>query len=174
MPNPVGRPLLFKTAEELDIKINAYFESCFVDDWEERTLRDENGVPVLDEISDYKVEYLKIKKCIKPPTITGLAVFLDTNRRTLLDYTERDEFVPSLEKAKSFCEDYVNTMSLKGDLNPLMSKMNLTNNYKWSDEKSIKHSGSLIIDPELKKKSDEAIDLFLNKGNGSTVDQRNS
>ena len=57
--NPVGRPLLFKSVEELEDKIQNYFNYC-----------DEKN---------------------KPYTITGLAVFLDTDRITLIRYQEKEQ-----------------------------------------------------------------------------------
>jgi len=67
----VGRPLKYKTTEELDSAINAYFDNTPKEEW----------------------------------TWTGLALYLDTNRQTLLNYEERPEFVDSIKKGLARVEN---------------------------------------------------------------------
>lgn len=183
----VGRPVKFASVQELESKIRAYFDSCFEDAWEDRQMRDEETGELLFEdeiIKDPntekvlsfkrvpKMEHIKYKKNIAPVTITGLAVALDTNRQTLLNYTYKEEFFDTLSRAREVCEDFINTQSLKGDLNPLISKMNLTNNHSWKDEKSIEHSGRIETTPEQKEKADKAINEFLGNGNDNPGDPK--
>lgn len=59
-----GRPLLFKTVEELDQAIEGYFDNTPKDEW----------------------------------TWTGLALYLNTSRQTLINYKERPEFFYSIKK----------------------------------------------------------------------------
>src|SRR5690606_4306358 len=73
----------------------------------------------------------------KPPTITGLAVHLDTSRRTLLDYEDRDdELSHTIKTAKdrieSFAEEQLYT-------NPRTAGVifNLVNNYKWVNKSEV-------------------------------------
>lgn len=68
--HPGGRPLKFKTPEELQKKIDAYF-------------------------NETKEEELMI---------TGLAVYLDTSRETLMNYEKKDEFFDTIKKAKAKIE----------------------------------------------------------------------
>lgn len=65
---PGGRPLKFKSVEEMQTKIDAYFA------WAE-----EKG---------------------KPLTIERLAVFLGTDRMTLLNYEDKDEYFYTIKSAK--------------------------------------------------------------------------
>ena len=104
----VGRPPKWKSKEELDNLINAYFLS--IQD------PDKPGV------------------YIRPPTITGLAVFLDTTRETLSDYKENDEFSDSLKAAKAKCENWVEENAMLGKANATFSIFNLKNNYGWKDK----------------------------------------
>lgn len=70
MKNKGGRPLKFKTPEELEEKIAQYFSNTPEDEW----------------------------------MITGLAVHLDTDRSTLMEYQRRDEFSNTIKRAKSKIE----------------------------------------------------------------------
>lgn len=129
--NPVGRPLKFKTVEELDLAANAYFDSC--DPHVEKRLVD-GGV-------NQKGETIWLQRAVlteqKPYTIAGLAVALGINRRTLLDYSEREEFLPTVEAAKDRCEAYAESQLFSPYSNG--AKFNLQNNYQgkyqpWTDK----------------------------------------
>ena len=65
-----GRPLKFKSVEEIESKINEYFAEC-------RT----NNIPL---------------------TIEMLAWKLGTQRKTLLEYEDKDEFSNTIKSAKQF------------------------------------------------------------------------
>lgn len=100
----VGRPLKFKTVEELQQKIDDYFKK-------------------MDEEK-------------KPYTITGLALALDTTRRTLLDYEEKDAFSHTIKRAKLICENFAEE-SLFTSKNVTGPIFNLKNNYGWVDKQEI-------------------------------------
>jgi hypothetical protein len=91
-----GRPPKYKTKEEIQEKIDAYFESCkgtvrYDDDG--NVLIDKFGRPVIfDE---------------RPLTITGLALALGFNsRQTLLNYQGKKEFMDTIMRAKAQVEQY--------------------------------------------------------------------
>jgi hypothetical protein len=104
--NKVGRPLKFNSREELKEKIEAYFLS----------LKNDKG------------EY------IRPPTVTGLAVALDTNRETLCNYEDKEDYFDTIKEAKSRCEAWVEENALLGKANATFSIFNLKNNYGWKDK----------------------------------------
>ena len=85
-----GRPLKFKTVEELQAKINAYFKKC---DSRKATIVLKNGMKA------------KVPNP-RPYTVTGLAIALGTNRQTLINYQEKDEFFDAIAQAKLKCENY--------------------------------------------------------------------
>jgi hypothetical protein len=120
--NKVGRPLKFNSREELKEKIEAYFLS----------LKNDKG------------EY------IRPPTVTGLAVALDTNRETLCNYEEKEDYFDTIKEAKSRCEAWVEENALLGKANATFSIFNLKNNYGWKDKTesdiSIKELPKPILD----------------------------
>lgn len=82
----------------------------------------------------------------KPYTITGLAIWLDTSRETLLNYTERPEFFDTIKRAKIRCENWVEEGALTNRINATSAIFNLKNNYGWKDktEQDITSNGESI------------------------------
>jgi len=81
-------------------------------------------------IDDY---FIKCDKYEKPYTITGLALALDTNRETLLDYEEKDEYSDTIKRAKMKCHNYAEEYLYNGK-NVTGAIFNLKNNYGWKDK----------------------------------------
>lgn len=84
-----GRPLKFKTAEELQEKIDQYFkEECKVvaiTDKDGNALTDKRGKPVVE---------------VNPPTVSGLARYLGfLDRQSMYDYKKRDDFSCTIKDA---------------------------------------------------------------------------
>lgn len=135
--NPVGRPPKFKTVDELQKKIDEYFESCFEEWWEE--IEVDGGtrwVPRLDRNGEIK-KYQK-----EPFTITGLALSLDTTRETLSDYESKPEFSDTIKRAKTRIENYTEKQLFdKQARNMVGIIFNLKNNYGWKETQGIEHSG---------------------------------
>ena len=73
-----------------------------------------------------------------PYTITGLALALDMTRQQLISYAEKDEFMDTIKKAKLKVEEYIESGSLSGRLNPTASIFNLKNNFGWKDRTEMK------------------------------------
>jgi hypothetical protein len=87
---------MFKTAEELETKINEYFTQC-----EPRPWLSKDGEPCENKHGE------AIMLPGKPPTITGLALFLGFNTRAALrTYRGKSEFVSAITRAKSRIEEY--------------------------------------------------------------------
>lgn len=104
----MARPLKFQSVEELQRKIDEYFEMC-----------DEQG---------------------KPYTISGLAYFLGTNRQTLLNYEERDEYFDTIKRAKARIEAFVEESLWQPKIATGVI-FNLKNNFGWQDKQNLEHSG---------------------------------
>ena len=125
--NKVGRPATYKTVEEMQEKIDAYFNSCYgeyITDEEGNLMTDKNGQPVMSKP--------------RPLTITGLALALGfTGRQSLLNYEDKEEFVDTIKRAKSRIEQYAEERLFDKDgVNG--AKFNLSNNFKgWSEKQQI-------------------------------------
>jgi hypothetical protein len=127
-----GRPLKFQSVEELQKKIDEYFESC-----DNRTrpyvTKDGDVIQVPDP---------------RPYTISGLALALDTTRRTLLDYEQRDdEFSHTIRKAKARIESFVEE-SLWTPKIAAGVMFNLKNNFGWVDKQEVDQNAK--VDATLK------------------------
>lgn len=73
----------------------------------------------------------------KPYTVSGLAYSLDTTRRTLLDYEEKDEFSHTIKKAKAKIEKFNEELLYSKDVSTTGVIFNLKNNYNWKDKQEI-------------------------------------
>lgn len=94
----------------------------------------------------------------KPFTITGLALALDTNRQTLLEYNERPEYADTLKRARAKCENYAEER-LFGSTQVTGAIFNLKNNYDWKDK--LETDSTIKGDPEnpLQHKHSGKIDM---------------
>ena len=124
--NREGRPLLWESPEELQKKIDEYFDSCFrplINTKTNEIVKDANGNEIMQQF--------------RPFTISGLALALDTSRQTLINYQERDEFFDTIMRAKRKCENYTEEMLFHKD-SANGAKFVLLNGYeKWKDKQEI-------------------------------------
>lgn len=124
--------LAYKTPEEMQEKIDAYFEDC-----KGHPLLDEDGHAVTDKFG-YPIILDQ-----KPLTVTGLALALGFNsRQTLLNYQHRTKrFQEILERAKLQIENYAE-MRLYDKDGANGAKFNLQNNFRhWDADKARDEGG---------------------------------
>lgn len=86
--HPGGRPPKFKDPQELQSKINDYFESCWIDKVVEVTDKDGNVTSTNSRYQD------------RPYTVEGLALALGITRETLCQYEKDPKFSDAIKKAK--------------------------------------------------------------------------
>ena len=124
---------MYETAEEMQEKIDAYFEEC-----KGEILTDDDGNIVRDKY------YMPIIINARPPTITGLALALGfTSRQALLNYQVKDEFVDTITRAKSRVECYAEERLYDKD-GANGAKFNLANNFVgWKEKQDVTISGKL-------------------------------
>lgn len=85
-----GRPPKFKSAEELQEKIEQYFRDC-----DGKPYIMDDGSPLMDKYG----EVILVGR--HPPTVTGLALALGfKSRQSLLDYGGKDRFSDTVTHAK--------------------------------------------------------------------------
>ena len=175
-----GRPLLFETVEELQEKIQAYFDDCkphpeetVIFRWKKKDVQkrvrdDKTGKIVLktvqeddfsqrpDEETQWHISQPKIM------TISSLAVFLKTSRRTLINYQEKDgEFFHTIKEAKDIIEAQWEDRLVGSNVTGVI--FNLKNNYDdWHDKQE-----QVISNPDgtmnpYAKLSDEELKTLAN------------
>lgn len=120
MTQEVWRPLLFPTKEILQEKIDVYFNSC------------------------YRINEEWAKECIRPLTISWLALELGTSRKVLIEYDEKEEFSNTIKKAKQRIESWTEeqlyrTTQVTGVI------FNLKNNYDWKDKSEVDNNTKISV-----------------------------
>jgi len=128
-----GRPLKYKTAEEMQAIIDAYFAE------------DGNSYMKVGDATIYN------------PTMAGLAYELDLSRQGLLDYSNRDEFLDAIKRARAKVEIHLE-QRLGGNA-VTGTIFNLKNNFGWKDKTETEFSGGI----DLTGKSDEELAAIINK-----------
>ena len=89
----------------------------------------------------------------KPYTVSGLANALDTNRQTLLNYEEKEEFFDTIKKAKSKIEQFAEELLFVGN-NTAGVIFNLKNNYGWKDKQEVEASVSSDVNINIELSDD--------------------
>ena len=123
-----GRPPRYKTAEELEEKIEEYFESCgpvYAKDssTENVIINEKTGAPVM-------VEY-------KHPTMTGLALWLGfSGRKALHDYKCKKQLSNTIMRARARIEEHAEQM-LYDSKTAKGAEFNLKVNFGWSAEETV-------------------------------------
>lgn len=90
-------------------------------------------------------------------TITGLALALDTDRQTLINYEKRDEYFDTIKKAKTRIElSYEKALRKYGRTGDIFA----LKNFGWSDKQEIENNVSInsyeqLSVEELKKLAGE-------------------
>lgn len=134
--------LKYKTAEEMQTAIEAYFKDC-----EGKPLTDDSGEIIFDKRGD------PVIVGAHPPTVTGLALWLGfKSRQTMLNYQARSKaFDDILTIARSKCEEYAERC-LYDNSKVTGAKFSLENNFsgwgKKADETEKKMQAEL---PQLYK-----------------------
>ena len=118
---------MYKTVEEIQEKIDSYFEEC-----EGRLLKDSEGDVMTDKYG------YPIRVDSRPPTITGLALALGfTSRQALLNYQAKAKFVDTITRAKAKVEQYAEERLFDKD-GANGAKFSLANNFEgWKEKQQI-------------------------------------
>lgn len=116
--NPVGRPPMYKTPEEMQKAIDDYFDYC---DNRIKQVHSKEG-------ESYAVADPE------PYTMSGLAYHLGMDRRSLLDYKDKDNFLPLLKRARAKVESDVERRMMHKDTFTPGLIFNAKNNFDWRDK----------------------------------------
>lgn len=115
---PAGRPLVFKSVEELQEKIDEYFDWC--DNATMKIWDDKKGIEMLVSHP-------------APYTMSGLARRLGVDRDTILNYSKKEEFFGTIRDARERVHEDVETR-LMSTRNEKGAIFNLKNNFGWKDK----------------------------------------
>lgn len=117
-----GAPRKYKSVKQMQDAIDAYFKDCNgipMTDSDGCVMRDKNGMPIILDAH--------------PPTVTGLALALGfTSRQALINYQGRPEFVDTVTRAKSRCEEYAESRLYDKD-GANGAKFSLGCNFGWRE-----------------------------------------
>tara|TARA_R110000772_G_scaffold257439_1_gene374271 strand:+ start:5630 stop:6025 length:396 start_codon:yes stop_codon:yes gene_type:complete len=114
MTSKAGQPMAFKTVGELEEKVDSFFTSDdaflinYKDGGEERTFA---------------------------PTISGLALHLGVDRRTIVNYSNKEEYFPTIKKARARIEAHLEKKLFGNNVTGLI--FNLKNNFDWKDKSEV-------------------------------------
>lgn len=120
LKHPGGRPLKYKSAKQMQVIIDQYFDDC----------RDNYTEALAGEYSCKD----RITDNIKP-TVSGLAYVLDLTRNSLINYEGRPEFLRTVRQGRARIEQYLEQRLY--ETSPAGAIFNLKNNYGWRDEKHL-------------------------------------
>ena len=121
----VGRPLKFKTVEELQEAIDEYFTNC-----------DNRLIQGYDEKTNQQFAYISPE----PYTMHGLAYSLDLSRKQLLVYKRRYQFGNAIIKARRKVAMDVERRMMEGKGATAGAIFSLKNNFGWKDESRVDHT----------------------------------
>lgn len=106
---PAGRPLAFETVEALEEAVDRYFkEDAFIGDGDDR---------------------------MYAPTMAGLALSCGVDRKTITNYSNKDEFFPTIKKARARIEAHLEARLYGNAVTGVI--FNLKNNFDWKDKQEI-------------------------------------
>lgn len=99
-----------------------------------RPLKYESVEAMQEDINKY---FAECDEKGKPYTVSGLAYALGTNRQTLINYEDKDQFVDTIKSAKAKIERFNEEMLYNKDVSTTGVIFNLKNNYGWKDKQEI-------------------------------------
>ena len=127
-----GRPMAFAALGELKQAVESYFQMC---DPHTEMRQVESGVTQSGETIWIKREVMTDQK---PYTMSGLARHMGIDRRTLLNYSNIEQFFPTIDAARErvheFAEEQLYGRSSTG------AQFVLKNNFDWKDRSEIDHT----------------------------------
>lgn len=144
MAHAGGRPPIFTTVEELEAKIDEYFAYCDNRIRQVYSAKSEGVIEVLDPA---------------PYTMSGLAVFLGMDRRSLLNYSKNEKFFPTVKAARDRVEaDIEERMNDKQTFTPGLI-FNAKNNFDWKDQTHVEQTGE--VTHKYEEMTDEELDRAI-------------
>lgn len=139
----IGRPLAFTSVDEMQKAIDLYFLT---------------DAFILLGSKEEGEEQAKMYA----PTMAGLALSLDIDRKTLTNYAHKDEFFPAIKKARAKIEVALEQRLYGNNVTGVI--FNLKNNFDWRDKQELDHG----------IQEENPIALLLKQISGRTIDPNES
>jgi hypothetical protein len=109
-----GQPMAYQTVEELEEKVNSFFDS---DD-------------------AYLINYKDgQEERVYAPTMSGLALHLGVDRKTIVNYSNKEEYFLTIKKARARIEAHLEKKLFGNNVTGLI--FNLKNNFDWKDKSEV-------------------------------------
>lgn len=131
-----GRPLKYKTPEDLENAIEEYFRT--------------------------RIGSIERKRA---PTISGLALWLGfEDRQSLYDYKERPEFSHIIKKAVLMIEDYAEEVLLSGE-GTATGAIFWLKNHKWTDKtvQDVNVTGYSLFEQKTEEKAKKYVNRIVKR-----------
>ena len=124
---PAGQPMKYKTVKALEKAIDHYF-----------------AVDAFMPTKDGESEFL--------PTMSGLALSLNVDRKTIVNYSHNEKYFPTIRKARATIESFIETRLYGGNVTGCI--FNLKNNFDWKDKQEVetKDTTHEVTDEDLNAK----------------------
>ena len=133
-----ARKLKFQTPEIMRKKIDDYFLSISY----KAPKKNKDGEEIVNGLGEVYMETVFLEE----PTVTGLALYLDTNRMTLCNYEGDERFCDVVKYAKSTIEKHYELRNIKrgkaGDIFALK-------NFGWKDENYLRTKTTVSQAPTI-------------------------
>jgi len=147
-----GRPKLYTSVDEVASIIEEYFDYC-----------DNRIQHIYSAKADGVIEVINPA----PYTMSGLAVKLGMDRRSLLNYSKDEQFFPTIKAARDKVEaDIEERMNDKQTFTPGLI-FNAKNNFGWVDQTKVEHSGEINRNA-TEEELDAIIERSTNKASKDT------
>ena len=133
-----GKPRKYKTKEELEAKIDEYFNQC-----EPEYAKDEECEIIVTKQGP-------IIKNLNAPSLTGLALYLGyASRQSIYDNENIEEYSYTIKRSKMKVEEWLYQHSVDGTMPPAVGIF-LLKNFGWTDKQEIEHSGGVTVNVDGK------------------------
>jgi hypothetical protein len=109
-----GQPPIFKSAAELQSKVDEFFVS--------------DDAFLIETIGGEE-------KRTFAPTMAGLALHLEVDRKTIVNYSHKEEFFLTIKKARARIEAHLEKKLYGNNVTGLI--FNLKNNFDWKDKSEV-------------------------------------
>ena len=129
--NKEGRPLAFETVEELQEKVDEFFTS--------------DDAFIITEVDGVETKSFA-------PTMSGLALHLDVDRKTITNYGNKEEYFPTIRKARARIESHIEKKLYGNNVTGLI--FNLKNNFDWKDKTEVEQTNVELTHDEWIKSLD--------------------